>query len=499
LPLFYKPSDGWAADVIPFYRRGEYHLFYLKDYRDIAGHGEGTPWFHLSTRDFVTFEDHGEALPRGTKDEQDLFVFTGSVIEKDGRFHIFYTGHNPHFRRQGRPEQAVMHAISDDLDTWRKLPADTIPVPASGYEPHDWRDPFVFWNDEAGEYWMLLAARHNQGAPRRRGCTALCASPDLVSWELRAPLWSPNLFYTHECPDLFRMGDWWYLVFSEFSEATVTRYRMARSSSGPWFAPPNDTFDGRAFYAAKTASDGARRFLFGWNPTRAGDQNYSAVHWGGNLIVHELSQACDGTLTVQPPDTITRAFAALLPSTFSAAAPFVAVSDRTVTIDSRHGFQAALVGGLPTSCRITTTIVFRAGTVSFGLMLRADEAGDTAYFVRFEPARNRLVLDSWPRPGDVPFMIELERPILLTPETPISLEILLDETVCEIYAGGTIAMSARLYPLSAASLGHMATEEGTLTAEFDNRGDASVTYWGLFVAEGTASFQDQRVYLRAPA
>src|SRR6185312_10754497 len=102
--FFYKPSDGWAADAIPFYWQGEYHLFYLKDFRDPTAHGEGTPWYHLSTHDFVIFQDHGEALARGTVDDQDLYVFTGSVIEREGLFHIFYTGHNPHFRGQGRPE-----------------------------------------------------------------------------------------------------------------------------------------------------------------------------------------------------------------------------------------------------------------------------------------------------------------------------------------------------------------------------------------------------------
>ncbi len=265
MPLFYKPADGWAADVIPFYWQGVYHLFYLKDYRDEAGHCEGTPWFHLSTRDFVTFKDHGEAIPRGRPDEQDLYVFTGSVIAKDGQFHIFYTGHNPHVRTQGRPEQAIMHAVSDDLDVWHKVPDDTFFAPADLYEPHDWRDPFVFWNAEAGEYWMLLAARLKDGPSLRRGCTALCASRDLRHWEVRDPFWAPGLYYTHECPDLFHEKDWWYLVFSEFSSACVTRYRMARSLSGPWIAPRNDTFDGRAFYAAKTMSDGARRFVAGWN------------------------------------------------------------------------------------------------------------------------------------------------------------------------------------------------------------------------------------------
>jgi beta-fructofuranosidase len=148
--IFYRPDDGFAADFIPFYHDGEYHLFYLKDYRDPEGRGEGTPWWHIVTRDFVEFEDRGETLARGTRTEQDLFVFTGCAIEADGRFHIFYSGHNHHLREQGKPQEAVMHALSGDLDTWEKQPGEMFFAPKSGYEPHDWRDPFVFWNEDAG-------------------------------------------------------------------------------------------------------------------------------------------------------------------------------------------------------------------------------------------------------------------------------------------------------------------------------------------------------------
>jgi beta-fructofuranosidase len=76
----YKPEDGWEADFIPFYWQGEYHLFYLKNYRDKQRHGEETPWCHLVTQDFISFVDHGECLLRGSIEDQDLYVFTRSVI-----------------------------------------------------------------------------------------------------------------------------------------------------------------------------------------------------------------------------------------------------------------------------------------------------------------------------------------------------------------------------------------------------------------------------------
>src|SRR5438874_1195532 len=142
--FFYRPAGAYAADFIPFYDGSRFRLFYLHDWRSPAEHGEGTPWYQISTSDFVQFTEHGEALPRGTVEEQDLYVFTGSVIQAGGQYHLYYTGHNPHFRQQGRPEQAVMHAVSDDLLRWRKIREDTFFAPEDEYEPHDWRDPFVF-------------------------------------------------------------------------------------------------------------------------------------------------------------------------------------------------------------------------------------------------------------------------------------------------------------------------------------------------------------------
>ena len=63
---------------------------------------------------------------------------------------------------------------------------------------------------------------------------------------------------------------------------------MSRSLKGPWIAPENDTFDGRAYYAAKTAFDGKRRFAFGWLATREDRKDYNSWNWGGNLVVHEV-------------------------------------------------------------------------------------------------------------------------------------------------------------------------------------------------------------------
>jgi len=233
--LFYKPQNAFSGDYIPFFENGEFRLFYLHDWRNKEKYGEGYTWHQIGTKDFLHFTEYGETLPHGTQEDQDLYVSTGSVIKAGNVYHIFYAGHNyDHFKKLGKPQQAIMHAVSSDLIHWRKVPQDTFYAPTDRYEQDDWRDPFVFWNEDAREYWMLLAARVKKNLPsNRRGCTALCASRDLQKWEVREPFWEPGLYYTHECPDLFKMGDWWYFLYSTFSERFVTHYRMSRSLKGP--------------------------------------------------------------------------------------------------------------------------------------------------------------------------------------------------------------------------------------------------------------------------
>lgn len=463
--LFYKPSDGWPGDFIPFYWDGEYHLFYLKDYRDEKRYGRGMSWFHIGTRDLVSFTDYGEALPHGTEKDQDLYVFTGSVMEKDGRFHIFYTGHN--IEDNGRPNQAVMHATSDDLKIWRKDPGLIIWADGSRYEDDDWRDPFVFWNAGTEEYWMLLAARLKDGPSSRRGCIALVTSRDLVHWDICDAFWAPHLYHTHECPDLFRWGDWWYLVYSSFTERFATHYRMSKTLEGPWTAPSNDTFDGRAFYAGKTAGDGHRRHIFGWNPTREGGTDTGGWQWGGNLVIHEILQGPDGSLHVALPREIDGYFAKDRRTVVSPRIGRWKVGKEEILAEPTNGFAWCCLGMMPGTCRITTRITWRENTRGCGVILRAEEDLGGYYQVRLEPGNHRMVFDRWPRPGDQPFM--MERPLEIDGDEEAILKILIEETVMEIYANEAVALSTRIYD--------------------HPRGD-----FGLFVSEGGATFKDTRIW-----
>lgn len=444
--FFYQPADAVSGDYIPFYDKGTFYLFYLKDWRNPEAFGEGTPWYLVTTKDFVHFEDRGEVLPRGTRDEQDLYVFTGSVCRIGDRYHIYYTGHNPYYAERGLPQEAVMHAVSSDLLHWEKKPEDSFCAPADRYERNDWRDAFVYAAEDGSGYRMLLAARRTTGGQRYRGVTALCSSADGLHWKCEGDFYAPNQFYTHECPDLFRMGDWYYLLFSEFSHESVTRYRMSRTPDGPWLVPPDDRLDTTAFYAAKTAGDGQKRFLFGWLATRAGDSDDGQWQWGGCLVCHEVKQRPDGTLYTDLPETEKKAFRTEMKEQHYSLSPQ----------------KECVFGSLEDTCALHLLV---QADKPFTLALAAQEDLSSGYFLRVDMGRE-AVLDRWPRPFRGDRECGMSRPVRVSPTGFYEITVLLQGSAMTAYINHDVSLSARLYDRSRPYWG-LRSEEGSIEATVD--------------------------------
>lgn len=475
--MYYRPESSVAADVIPFYRGNAYQLFYLRDFRneenfkDIERFGEGTPWYLLETKDFVNFAEKGEIIARGKEEEQDLYVFTGSVIEKDGRTYIFYTGYNPHFLTQpGKNREVVMRAVSTDFKTWEKDHEFALSAPDC-FEPHDFRDPFVFYNEETGEYNMLLAARLNKGPSRRRGCTAVAVSPDLDHWKVREkPFYAPDMYYTHECPDLFRMGDWWYLVFSEFTEKCETHYRMAKSLNGPWITPENSNFDNRNFYAAKTVFDGRNRYIIGWNPTNVGNKDFEDTQWGGNIVAHRIVQQPDGQLFVRIPDSVKEFYQVPAAYREGKTIGLVRKVEHGWKVGRIDGFSSLDLGPLRENCRLSFDVTFSEDIRNFYLFLNSDGDNERSYYVGVDLVMKRMTFDRWPRKrSDHPFMLELERQIRVEAGKKYHMDLIKDGGVIEAYFDNKYAMSARINDFPDGTFGFSAAYGEALIENLDYR------------------------------
>lgn len=446
--LFYKPKPGVIGDCIPFFSNGRYHVFYLRDNRDADSYDIGSDWQHISTTDFVHFEDHGVALPKGTITEQDHTVATGCAYTDDqGQHHIFYTGINPYFRNEHQREQVLLHATSDDLVHWTKVRGQAWYADESMYELHDWRDPFVFKHPVSGRYMMLVAARLKEGPKNRRGCTGLLTSDDLTHWTVEKPFYAPGRYHGHECPDWFKMGTQYYLVFSEYTTRTATRYVISQTPDGPWVAPDENQFDNRAFYAAKTASDGSRRFLFGWNPTKVGDVDNGDWQWGGCLTVHEIIQGEDGTLSVRMPPEVDHAFGTPATVRLERTEPGWDLQGDTRGADVPNGYSMALSEQMPETYLLEGELTFGREAGTAGILLRVDEQGDTGYFLRFNRAGQRLEFGKMGgyRNWYVDHMPELDRPLHFSAGQALRFKVLVDKTAVVAYVNDQIALSGRMY------------------------------------------------------
>lgn len=469
--VFFQPHGAWVGDVIPFVEDGEFRLFYLHDVRNEPK--PGTPWHVVTTRNLVDFVDGGLAFEHGSDRDADFNIYTGSVVRDQADVHhLFYTGQNPQrLGADGLPLQLVMHATSTDgMATWDRHPEHTFGAPA-GYESADWRDPFVFRDENTGQWRMLLAARHTDGPDRRRGVIAQCVSSDLKHWEITEPFWDPRRYVAHECPDVFRWGDWWYLVYSEFSDNFTTRYRMARSVEGPWLVPEHDSIDGRAFYASKSAERDGRRFFFGWIASREGNRDDGPWQWAGTMSVLEATQNSDGSLAFAFTPELLRSFTEEHSIAFSDGE-----QPGPIAFDASDGFRAVVSREeAPTRFHLSVTFDIAPGTTECGLLLRASEDGDAAYILRLEPKRGRMVFDRWPRrltgdgqweiSGDVPFVVELERPCDIAPGEH-TLDVIVDGDLCVANLDGATTLSTRLYDRPRGRLGVFAGEGSVVVRGF---------------------------------
>ncbi|WMJ86798.1 family 43 glycosylhydrolase [Anaerocolumna sp. MB42-C2] len=290
--LFMTSENNYVGDIMPLTDDKGIQLYYLfdTDHNGIGYH----PIYKFSTSNLYNYSDDGLAIPySNSSDDPDIAIGTGSFLLANGVYHCFYTGHNDSYPDKGLDKERIMHAISSDNKKWEKISKDTFQAPEE-YSGDDFRDPFVFWNEEEKCYWMLVAARNDNLG----GFIAKFTSSDLSKWTLKEPIYAPDKYYMMECPDLFKLGQKYYLFYSWNN---VTYYAMSDSMNGPFTEPDNNVLDGQAFYAAKTTEYQGKRYLFGFINRKKDGNDTNNYSWAGNLCVYELGQNPDGTLTAKMP------------------------------------------------------------------------------------------------------------------------------------------------------------------------------------------------------
>ena len=439
--VHFRPAEGNFADPVPFFWKGTYHVFYLR------GGVAKVPWEHVASRDLVHWDELTTALVSDGGDDgpDGQHMFTGSVVEHDGTFHLYYTGWNP---RNPDGREFVMHATSPDLREWTKQPGHGFTSDGRIYarrQDSDFRDPFVFRDEPTGRWTMLLCAR---AASDNRPVTGVYSSADLVTWRPEPPL-CDGTKGTPECPDLFRIAETLYLITSP--SENVTTYRTAPAMAGPWSPAPGTALDTPILYAAKSQFDGRRHVLTGWLRDLEGDRDGGNFLWGGTQsIPRELIAGPGGALLSRPvpearsPFTETVVDLAAAPKVTnldprgmpsSAPGPWRYEGGRLVA--EGPGLSRARLD-VPADYHLSLTVALTGPSATFALAIRQQpDEGDGHYRFEVRPSKAEATL-AGPN-SDYP------RPVTFPEGELVPIEAFVQGSLIECFVNGGYAFSGRAY------------------------------------------------------
>ena len=421
-PIHFRPVVGKMGDTIPFYWNGQYHVYYL---RAVAR----MPWDHIVSTDLVHWTQLPVAIvpdgdPAGPCGEN---IGTGSIIEKNGTFHAFFTGWNPR-NPQGR--EVAGHAVSSNLLDWVKYPESAAAPDGVVYKntkDRDFRDPFVFWNEADQKYWMLVYANDAKSGGT---VIAVFTSTDLDHWTTQPPI--ANLT-GQECPDYFTIGDTHYLLGG-------FRYAFARDVRGPYLPPDNPYLDTPILYAGKRMFDGKRHVWTAWFRDLGGEHDNGAMEWGGSqCLPRELYAGPGGELYMKPVDEVSAVFNHTDLDFATNPPPSAAATwsrEGGVLIGRAEAAGSQQTYAVPDHYMLTARIELDPGA-DFSMVFREERATGDGYRLLIRPAAGEAEI------GGRSF--RYPRRCRIDASKPISIQAFVQGTMIETFINEQYAFSCRAY------------------------------------------------------
>ena len=203
-PLYHHtPQYGWMNDPNGmFYKDGVWHLCY--QYNPYGSQWENLSWGHSTSTDLINWKSEPTAL------EPDALgmMFSGCcVVDKNNTAGFGKDAIVALYTTAGARQTQSLAFSTDGGKTFTKY-ADN-PIITSNVP--DFRDPHVFWNEEAGFWNMILAAGQQM---------SIYSSKDLKEWKHESDFGAEygNHGGVWECPDLMKMNvkgtnkDKWMLI-----------------------------------------------------------------------------------------------------------------------------------------------------------------------------------------------------------------------------------------------------------------------------------------------
>ncbi|CAK2060635.1 sucrose-6-phosphate hydrolase [Vibrio crassostreae] len=282
---------------------GEHHIFY--QWFPIGPTHGLKHWYHVSTKDFVNYTDHGVAL-YPDQDYDSHGVYSGGGLVEGEDLLLFFTGNKRDQDWVREPTQCYA-----TMNKQGEITKQGVVVRNSDYTEH-FRDPKV-WK-EGDTFYMVVAAQTQE----LHGSMVLYRAKELGEWEHLGPIHTRyNQFgFMWECPDYFELDGKGIMLFSPQGVNSDNVYDYKNIFSVSYIlgdtlnkekveldnhqdiAQPDYGFD---FYAPQTYLDEkGRRIMFAWIGLPEIDTPSVKHQWTGLLSLPRELRVKEGYLIQKP-------------------------------------------------------------------------------------------------------------------------------------------------------------------------------------------------------
>lgn len=462
-------ADGYYGDVHPFYDEESrtMYMYYLSTGKQSSGYIPTFQSLLTTSRNMIQYNDVKIQLDESAPCEQDLYYVLNVIKDADGKYRSSFGFGN-----------YAGTSVSDDLITWKRGsepyidPADDVlKYTYRAYFDqgvYSGRDPDIYYDKDSKQYYCIVMNYFSSAAASGKKSLALYKGDEKGIFSTKS---TKVLDFTGkgdpECPQIKKIGDRWYVFYSESGTGTsgnVGRfaYRVGDIGVAPenvdWESKKEFYLDGGDVHAAQLCKIGDYYYMYGWISYRP----HESV-WGGYInLPREVFVREDGTLGARLDPELTKLLnKGLVASLSVSTATFDGFSESNGKFTSEKARSYASFDGMFGRSFLKTNVSLGGGD-SVGVKI---SSGDTKYYVGVFKKNGKTYLsvtNDWTNPLSGVYQ-EIENLDITNKE----LKIVCDGRFIEAFIGDTYAVTAHTKLGTEYNLTAMAEGEGVSLNSFN--------------------------------